>query len=78
MPVITTGITMVFEPDHPVHHQPHAGRRLAPAHRRPHRAAVPGNSYNTISQRMSLELKGIVLLCMSFTTADTEEMEAMV
>jgi hypothetical protein len=27
---------------------------------------------------MSLELKGIVLLCMSFTTADTEEMEAMV
>ena len=38
-----------------------------------------GNSYNyNLGSAMSLVLMVIVLLCMSFTTADTEEMEAMV
>lgn len=38
-----------------------------------------GNSYNyNLGSAMSLMLMVIVLLCMSFTTADTEEMEAMV
>ncbi len=38
-----------------------------------------GNSYNyNLGSAMSLVLMVIVLLCMSFTTADTEGMEAMV
>lgn len=38
-----------------------------------------GNSYNyNLGSAMSLILMVVVLLCMSFTTADTEEMEAMV
>ena len=38
-----------------------------------------GNSYNyNLGSAMSLVLMVIVLLCMSFTTPDTEEMEAMV
>lgn len=38
-----------------------------------------GNSYNyNLGSAMSLMLMVIVLLCMSFTTADSEEMEAMV
>lgn len=38
-----------------------------------------GNSYNyNLGSAMSLVLMVIVLMCMSFTTADTEEMEAMV
>ncbi|MEG2843672.1 MAG: ABC transporter permease, partial [Ruthenibacterium sp.] len=38
-----------------------------------------GNSYNyNLGSAMSLVLMVIVLLCMSFTTADSEEMEAMV
>ncbi len=38
-----------------------------------------GNSYNyNLGSAMSLMLMVIVLLCMSFTTADGEEMEAMV
>lgn len=38
-----------------------------------------GNSYNyNLGSAMSLLLMVIVLLCMSFVTADTEEMEAMV
>lgn len=38
-----------------------------------------GNSYNyNLGSAMSLMLMVIALLCMSFTTADTEEMEAMV
>ncbi len=38
-----------------------------------------GNSYNyNLGSAMSLVLMIIVLLCMSFTTADSEEMEAMV
>ena len=38
-----------------------------------------GNSYNyNLGSAMSLVLMVIVLLCMSLTTADTEEMEAMV
>lgn len=38
-----------------------------------------GNSYNyNLGSAMSLVLMVIVLLCMSITTADTEEMEAMV
>ena len=81
VPGISTGITMVFVPGG-VHlrHQPDAGRRLQPAHRRPDRDAVPGQQLQptTSAAAMSLVLMVIVLLCMSFTTSfDEDEMEGV-
>ena len=67
MPGITTGITMVFVPS----------SNLLPGDLI--EMQFLGNSYNyNLGSAMSLVLMVIVLLCMSFTTADTEEMEAMV
>ena len=65
MPGITTGITMVFGSNLLI------GDLIE--------LQFLGNSYNyNLGSAMSLVLMVIVLLCMSFTTADTEEMEAMV
>ena len=80
MPGITTGITMVFVPSIStfiISRMLGGGSNLLPGDL----IAMQflGNSYNyNLGSAMSLVLMVIVLLCMSFTTADTEEMEAMV
>ena len=80
MPGITTGITMVFVPSIStfiISRMLGGGSNLLPGDLI--EMQFLGNSYNYIlGSAMSLVLMVIVLLCMSFTTADTEEMEAMV
>ena len=75
MPGITTGITMVFVPSSQhLHHHPAcwaAARNLLIGDLI--EMQFLGNSYNyNLGSAMSLVLMVIVLLCMSFTTADTE------
>ena len=80
MPGITTGITMVFVPSIStfiISRMLGGGSNLLPGDLI--EMQFLGNSYNyNVGSAMSLVLMVIVLLCMSFTTADTEEMEAMV
>ena len=80
MPGITTGITMVFVPSIStfiISRMLGGGSNLLPGDLI--EMQFLGNSYNyNLGSAMSLVLMVIVLLCMSFTTADTEEMEAMV
>ena len=80
MPGITTGITMVFVPiisTFIISRMLGGGSNLLPGDLI--EMQFLGNSYNyNLGSAMSLVLMVIVLLCMSFTTADTEEMEAMV
>ena len=80
MPGITTGITMVFVPSIStfiISRMLGGGSNLRPGDLI--EMQFLGNSYNyNLGSAMSLVLMVIVLLCMSFTTADTEEMEAMV
>ena len=80
MPGITTGITMVFVPSIStfiISRMLGGGSNLLPGDLI--EMQFLGNSYNyNLGSSMSLVLMVIVLLCMSFTTADTEEMEAMV
>ena len=80
MPGITTGITMVFVPSIStfiIGRMLGGGSNLLPGDLI--EMQFLGNSYNyNLGSAMSLVLMVIVLLCMSFTTADTEEMEAMV
>ncbi len=80
MPGITTGITMVFVPSIStfiISRMLGGGSHLLPGDLI--EMQFLGNSYNyNLGSAMSLVLMVIVLLCMSFTTADTEEMEAMV
>ena len=80
MPGITTGITMVFVPSIStfiISRMRGGGSNLLPGDLI--EMQFLGNSYNyNLGSAMSLVLMVIVLLCMSFTTADTEEMEAMV
>ena len=79
-PGITTGITMVFVPSIStfiISRMLGGGSNLLPGDLI--EMQFLGNSYNyNLGSAMSLVLMVIVLLCMSFTTADTEEMEAMV
>ena len=60
-------------------HQPYAGRRFQPAHRRSDRDAVPRQQLQPQCRLcMSLVLMVIVLLCMSFTSSfDEDEMEGV-
>ena len=80
MPGITTGITMVFVPSIStfiISRMLGGGANLLPGDLI--ELQFLGNSYNyNLGSAMALVLMVIVLLCMSFTTADTEEMEAMV
>ena len=80
MPGITTGITMVFVPSIStfiISRMLGGGSNLLIGDLI--ELQFLGNSYNyNLGSAMSLVLMVIVLLCMSFTTADTEEMEAMV
>ena len=80
MPGITTGITMVFVPSIStfiISRMLGGGSNLLPGDLI--EMQFLGNSYNyNLGSAMSLVLMVIVLLCMSFTTADTDEMEAMV
>ena len=80
MPGITTGITMVFVPSIStfiISRMLGGGANLLPGDLI--ELQFLGNSYNyNLGSAMSLVLMVIVLLCMSFTTADSEEMEAMV
>ena len=80
MPGITTGITMVFVPSIStfiISRMLGGGSNLLPGDLI--EMQFLGNSYNyNLGSAISLVLMVIVLLCMSFTTADTEEMEAMV
>lgn len=80
MPGITTGITMVFVPSVStfiISRMLGGGSNLLIGDLI--ELQFLGNSYNyNLGSAMSLVLMVIVLLCMSFTTADTEEMEAMV
>ena len=80
MPGITTSITMVFVPSIStfiISRMLGGGSNLLPGDLI--EMQFLGNSYNyNLGSAMSLVLMVIVLLCMSFTTADTEEMEAMV
>lgn len=80
MPGITTGITMVFVPSIStfiISRMLGGGSNLLPGDLI--EMQFLGNSYNyNLGSAMSLVLMVIVLLCMSFTTADTEEMEEMV
>ena len=80
MPGITTGITMVFVPSIStfiISRMLGGGSNLLPGDLI--EMQFLGNNYNyNLGSAMSLVLMVIVLLCMSFTTADTEEMEAMV
>ena len=80
MPGITTGITMVFVPSIStfiISRMLGGGSNLLIGDLI--EMQFLGNSYNyNLGSAMSLVLMVIVLLCMSFTTADTEEMEAMV
>ena len=80
MPGITTGITMVFVPSIStfiISRMLGGGSNLLPGDLI--ELQFLGNSYHyNLGSAMSLVLMVIVLLCMSFTTADTEEMEAMV
>ena len=80
MPGITTGITMVCVPSIStfiISRMLGGGSNLLPGDLI--EMQFLGNSYNyNLGSAMSLVLMVIVLLCMSFTTADTEEMEAMV
>ena len=80
MPGITTGITMVFVPSIStfiISRMLGGGSNLLIGDLI--ELQFLGNSYNyNLGSAMSLMLMVIVLLCMSFTTADTEEMEAMV
>ena len=80
MPGITTVITMVFVPSIStfiISRMLGGGSNLLPGDLI--EMQFLGNSYNyNLGSAMSLVLMVIVLLCMSFTTADTEEMEAMV
>ncbi len=80
MPGITTGITMVFVPSIStfiISRMLGGGANLLPGDLI--EMQFLGNSYNyNLGSAMSLVLMVIVLLCMSFTTADDEEMEAMV
>ena len=80
MPGITTGITMVFVPSIStfiISRMLGGGSNLLPGDLI--EMQFLGNSYNyNLGSAMSLVLMVIVLLCMSFTTADPEEMEAMV
>ncbi|MEG2288196.1 MAG: ABC transporter permease, partial [Ruthenibacterium sp.] len=77
---VTTGITMVFVPSIStfiISRMLGGGANLLPGDLI--ELQFLGNSYNyNLGSAMSLVLMVIVLLCMSFTTADTEEMEAMV
>ena len=80
MPGITTGITMVFVPSIStfiISRMLGGGANLLPGDLI--ELQFLGNSYNyNLGSAMALVLMVIVLLCMSFTTADSEEMEAMV
>lgn len=80
MPGITTGITMVFVPSIStfiISRMLGGGANLLIGDLI--ELQFLGNSYNyNLGSAMSLMLMVIVLLCMSFTTADSEEMEAMV
>ena len=80
MPGIATGITMVFVPSVStfiISRMLGGGSNLLIGDLI--ELQFLGNSYNyNLGSAMSLVLMVIVLLCMSFTTADTEEMEAMV
>ena len=80
MPGITTGITMVFVPSIStfiISRMLGGGSNLLPGDLIEMQFLVNSYNYN-LGSAMSLVLMVIVLLCMSFTTADTEEMEAMV
>lgn len=80
MPGITTGITMVFVPSIStfiISRMLGGGSNLLIGDLI--ELQFLGNSYNyNLGSAMSVMLMVIVLLCMSFTTADSEEMEAMV
>ena len=80
MPGITTGITMVFVPSIStfiISRMLGGGANLLPGDLI--ELQFLGNSYNyNLGSAMALVLMVIVLLCMSFTTAESEEMEAMV
>ena len=80
MPGITTGITMVFVPSIStfiISRMLGGGSNLLIGDLI--ELQFLGNSYNyNLGSALSLVLMVIVLLFMSFTTADTEEMEAMV
>ena len=79
MPGITTGITMVFVPSIStfiISRMLGGGSNLLIGDLI--ELQFLGNSYNyNLGSAMSLVLMVIVLLCMSFTTADTEEMELL-
>ncbi len=80
MPGVTTGITMVFVPSIStfiISRMLGGGANLLPGDLI--ELQFLGNSYNyNLGSAMALVLMVIVLLCMSFTSADDEEMEAMV